>query len=179
MIQIDEVAVVVAVHVVNKSSQISNLFQLYFSFLGGSRSFRGGFNSNFRDRDTSDIELTSNASAGPAFSNWPNARPSAQFEPGEAFRESTSPKDSFKFVVSYIETANDFFIQLLSKGDELSSLNETLQTEYKKSPETNLSSFKQGQACLAKSSTYGCWYRGKGTFSFCLMGVNINFFFFF
>jgi hypothetical protein len=70
------------------------------------------------------------------------------------------PKEAFKFVISHVETTNDFYIQLLSKGDELSQLSDILQIEYKQSPETNVSSCKINQACLAKSSDQ-CWYRGK------------------
>ncbi|CAF5131696.1 unnamed protein product, partial [Rotaria magnacalcarata] len=80
------------------------------------------------------------------------------FEAGDKFIEHDMPKDVFTFVISHIETANDFFIQLLSKGDEILKLSETLQNEYGLAPETTLSSFKIGQACLAKS-TDGCWYR--------------------
>lgn len=134
-----------------------NIFQLFFSS-GGPHSDRGG--ASFRTRGDSDLQLSSGAPTS-TFSNYPNARIPVQFDSGNEFPETILPKESFKFVVSYIETANDFFIQSVSKGDELSSLNETLQVEYRKSPEMGLSSYKKDQACLAKSITYGCWYRGK------------------
>ena len=80
------------------------------------------------------------------------------FESGDHFIENEIPKAPFQFVISQIETANDFFIQLLSKRDDLSRLSDTLQTEFKQSPQTSLSSFKINQPCLAKS-TDQCWYR--------------------
>ena len=89
-----------------------------------------------------------------------NPTTSANFVAGDRFPETEIPKETVKFVVSHVETANDFFIQLLSKADELSTLSETLQNEYKQSPEGNLISFKKDQVCLAKSSD-DCWYRGK------------------
>jgi len=109
------------------------------------------------------VQLTSdnNNPSKPPFSGYPNTRSTTtNFEAGDRFIENEIPKETFKFVVSHVETANDFFIQLLSKGDELSSLSDTLQNEYKQSPEINLNSFKINQACLAKSSD-GCWYRGN------------------
>ena len=88
-------------------------------------------------------------------------RPSiVNFVAGDRFIENEIPKTAFEFVVSHIETANDFFIQLLSQGDELTKSSEILQTEYKQSPETNINAFKINQPCLAKNSD-GCWYRGK------------------
>ncbi len=93
--------------------------------------------------------------------SWSSIRtPAVNFEAGDRFIENEMPKEAFKFVISHIETANDFFIQLLSKGDELSKLSEILQTEYKQSPETSVNSCKLNQPCLAKSSDQ-CWYRGK------------------
>ncbi len=108
------------------------------------------------------MQLSSdNTGSTKAFSGWPATRSiSANFEAADRFIESEIPKETFKFVVSHVETANDFFIQLLSKGDELSTLSETLQNEYTQSPEINLSLLKINQPCLAKSSDL-CWYRGK------------------
>jgi len=108
------------------------------------------------------LKLTSdNNNPSRSFSGWPNTRStSTNFEAGDRFIESEIPKENLKFVISHIETSNDFFIQLLSKGDELSSLSDTLQNEYKQSPEINLNSFKINQPCLAKSYDR-CWYRGN------------------
>ena len=84
----------------------------------------------------------------------------AHFEAGDHFIETEVPKDAFKFVISHIETANDFFIQLLSKGDKLCALTDILQDEYKQSPQKDLNSTQINQPCLAKSPD-GFWYRGK------------------
>jgi len=108
------------------------------------------------------LKLSSdNNNSSKTFSSWPNKQSTpANFEAGDRFIESQIPAEEFKFVVSQVETANDFFIQLVSKGDELSSLSDTLQIEYKQSPQINLSSLKINQPCLAKSPD-DCWYRGK------------------
>jgi hypothetical protein len=107
------------------------------------------------------LRLSSDNNPSKTLSGWPNTRSTpVNFEAGDRFIENEIPKETFKFVVSQIETANQFYIQLLSKGDELTALSEVLQNEFKQSPEGNLNSFKVNQPCLAKSSD-NCWYRGK------------------
>jgi hypothetical protein len=122
----------------------------------------GRFNSSsgggFGNRDNTESRFNSDTKT---FSAWSNTQSTpANFEAGDRFIESEIPKEAFQFVVSYVEAANNFFIQLFSKADEITALSETLQTEYKQSPGSNLNSFQKDQACLAKSSD-GCWYRGK------------------
>lgn len=135
----------------------------------GREGFRGGSGGRFNNnrgssRDPGDVPLhltTDKDNSSQGFGNWSAVRSaSSNFEAGDRFGESVIPKETFKFVVSHIETANDFFIQLLFKGDELTKLSETLQDEFKQSPEISLSLLKENQICLAKSSD-GCWYRGK------------------
>jgi hypothetical protein len=93
------------------------------------------------------------------FSGWPNIKPTPSlFEAGDNYTENEIPKGTFQFVISHIEKANDFFIQLTSKENELSELTDTLQKEYQDAPELTFNSIKPKQACLAKSSD-GCWYR--------------------
>ncbi len=122
-------------------------------YSGGFPSTRGGA------RDS--VQLSSDTHSTPTLSGWSNKQSTtANFEAGDRFIENTIPKEAFKFVVSHVETANQFYIQLLSKGAELTALSEVLQNEYKQSPEENLTSFKVNQPCLAKSND-GCWYRGK------------------
>ena len=82
------------------------------------------------------------------------------FEPGDRYPEQTIPDGKFRFALSHIETGNDFFIQLISKADELSTLTETLQNQALQSAEINLLTSKVDQACLAKSSDQ-CWYRAE------------------
>ena len=82
------------------------------------------------------------------------------FEAGDRVGEHDIPKGTFKFVVSYIETANDFFIQMKSKEKELVKLTEVLQIEYNLSSGIDANSLKVNQPCLAKSED-NCWYRGK------------------
>ncbi|CAF1033127.1 unnamed protein product [Rotaria sordida] len=121
---------------------------------------RGG-RSNFRDRDNIGLQLSSDYNNSlKTFNNSSNIRQTnINFEAGDHFIENDIPKDNiFKFVISHIETANDFFIQLLSKGNELTKLSEILQNEYQQAPEANISSLKINQPCLAKSSD-DCWYR--------------------
>jgi hypothetical protein len=94
-----------------------------------------------------------------SFSGWSKSTPAANnFEAGDNIIENIIPKETFEFVISHIETPNDFFIQLISKGDELTELSETLQKEYKDAPESNINPIKINQVCLAKSSD-DCWYR--------------------
>ena len=69
------------------------------------------------------------------------------------------PNNTFEFVISHIEKPDDFYIQLTASEAELCSYSHTLQTQYDKCPEMNLSSLELNQACLAKSSDE-CWYRG-------------------
>ncbi|CAF4415082.1 unnamed protein product, partial [Rotaria sp. Silwood2] len=120
---------------------------------------RGGRNS-FRDDETIGLQLSSDYNNSIKTSNsLSNTRTTnVNFEAGDHFIENEIPKEIFKYVISHIETANDFFIQILSKGDELSKLSEILQNQYEQAPATNLSTLKIGQACLAKSSD-DCWYR--------------------
>ena len=134
--------------------------------LGGFGSGRGsrgaGGRGGYRERDNSALQLNSeNRSSSSTNHSWSTMRSaSPNFEAGDCFTDGEVPQGTFKFVISHIESPNDFFIQLMSKADELSRLTETLQTEFKQSPETSLSSFKVGQACLA-CSTDECWYRGN------------------
>ncbi|CAF4858871.1 unnamed protein product [Rotaria sp. Silwood1] len=128
---------------------------------GGFTNNRGGSDrNNFRDRDNTGLQLSlNNNNTTKTFNNFSTIRTTnINFEAGDHFIENEIPKDIFKYVISHIETVNDFFIQILSKGDELSILSETLQNEYSQAPEVNLSSLKIGQACLAKSVD-NCWYR--------------------
>lgn len=134
---------------------------------GGSRGgSRGGFNdnrNNFRGRNETGIQLTSDFdNSSKSFSGFKITREVPDyFQAGDQFIEQKEiPKDTFKFVISHIETANDFYIQLVSKGDELSKLTETLQIEYDQAPQIELNKFKMNEPCLAKSSDK-CWYRGK------------------
>jgi hypothetical protein len=121
---------------------------------------RGGRGGGYGDRSDNNFRSNSdNNDTIKTFNGWPNAKPTVnKFEAGDQFIENDIPKDKFQFVVSHIETSNDFFIQLLSKADELSTLSDTLQKVYKEAPELNISSIKIDQACLAKSSD-DCWYR--------------------
>jgi hypothetical protein len=121
---------------------------------------RGG-QTGYGDRGGIGLQLSSENNSLNSTTSWSNTRPpTVNFESGDRFVENEIPKETFKFVVSHIESANDYFIQILSKGDELGKLSETLQTEYTQSPKGNLNSFKKSQPCLAKS-TDDCWYRGK------------------
>ena len=83
----------------------------------------------------------------------PVAKP---FEAGDHFNENETPKETFDFVLSHIETSNDFFIQLLSKDGELTNFSNKLQDEYTNAPESD--SININQICLAKNSDQ-CWYR--------------------
>ena len=96
----------------------------------------------------------------PTFSGFSGARaPVVNFEAGDRFVECDIPKETFKFVISHIQTANDFFIQMKSKEIELTKLTEALQTEYKLSPGIDANSLRFKQPCLAKSND-NYWYRG-------------------
>ncbi|CAF1434332.1 unnamed protein product [Adineta ricciae] len=129
-------------------------------FGSGPGSRGAGGRGGYRERDNSDLQLNSeNRSLSSTNHSWSTMRSaSANFEAGDCFTDAEVPQGTFKFVISHIESPNDFFIQLMSKADELSRLTGTLQTEFKQSPEASLSSFKVGQACLARS-TDECWYR--------------------
>ncbi|CAF3651175.1 unnamed protein product [Adineta steineri] len=136
---------------------------------GGERGGRGGFRN---DRDRNEFQL--NADNNSSSNTWSSMRPApVNFEAGDRFIENEIPKEAFKFVISHIETANNVFIQLLSKGDDLTKLTDSLQSEYKQAPEVGLSLFKQNQPCLAKSSD-GCWYRAI-VLSTGLIKLNVRF----
>ncbi|CAM4898777.1 unnamed protein product [Rotaria socialis] len=151
----------------NRRDQEGNRDRGDFGRRGDRGSYRGdGFSNsrggrgNLRDRDNIGLRLSSDSSnSAKPFGGMGITQPVLNnFEAGDKFIEHDMPKEVFTFVISHIETANDFFIQLLNKGDEILKLSETLQNEYGAAPEATLSSFKIGQACLAKS-TDGCWYR--------------------
>lgn len=126
---------------------------------------QGGFvgsRDNFRDNDVAQLKLSSDYSSRSKKSDAvPITQPAAvNFEYGDHFNENEMPKETFKFAVSHIAAVNDFFIQLVSKGDEVSKLTDILQNDYRQAPEVNLNSFKINQSCLAKNSD-DCWYRGN------------------
>ena len=139
------------------NSPLPNLISLH---IGG---FRGNNRpNNYQNRDNDELQLSSDKNTN-TLSGWPNAQSSTTttpFEAADRFVDIPLPNQEFTYVVSHIETANEFYIQLLSKGPELTALSERLQTEFKQSPEVNISSFRVDQACLAKFSDL-CWYRGK------------------
>ncbi|CAF4012309.1 unnamed protein product [Rotaria sp. Silwood2] len=131
-----------------------------FGDRGGRGGGRGGRTGGFEDRSDNDFRSNSdNNDSMKTFSGWPNVKtPVKTFEAGDHFIENEIPQETFQFVISHIETSNDFFIQLYSKADELSTLTDTLQNEYTNAPELNLNSIEINQVCLAKSSDQ-CWYR--------------------
>ena len=155
--------VIETVEVINEEVRSMDLFILYSLIL-----IQGSFNSNRGHYHSSTVdginqsELSSHYNKSIRSSNKLSNAQSIQidFESGDHFIENEVPKDTFKFVISHIETATDVFIQLLSKGDKLCALTDILQDEYKQSPEKDLSSTKINQPCLVKSSD-GFWYRGK------------------
>ena len=117
---------------------------------GGSRGGRGGFHA---PSDTNEVPKT--------FGGWSDFKSSpSSFEAGERFADNELPKGPVQFVLSHLETGNDFFIQLLTKATELSSLSETLQKDFKDAPALASHAMKVDQACLAKS-TDDCWYRAR------------------
>ncbi|CAF1170367.1 unnamed protein product [Rotaria sordida] len=140
-----------------------------FGDRGGRGGGRGGRTGGFEDRSDNDFQSnTDNNEPIKTFSGWPNVKsPIKSFEVGDHFVENEIPQDTFQFVISHIETSNDFFIQLYSKGNELSTLSDKLQEEYKNAPELNFNSIEINQACLAKSSDE-CWYRA------IILSINLN-----
>ncbi|CAM2713618.1 unnamed protein product [Rotaria socialis] len=129
-----------------------------FGDRGGRGDYRGGRTGGFRDQNDNDFRSNSeNNEPVKTFSGWPNVKPTVtSFEAGDHFVEKEIPKEAFQFVLSHIEASNDFFIQLYSKADELSTFSATLQEEYSNAPELN--SIEENKICLAKSSDQ-CWYR--------------------
>lgn len=125
---------------------------------GRDSSFRGGRTGGFGEQNENAFQSNSNTNEPiKTFSGWPNAKPVIKsFESGDHFVENVIPKEEFRFVLSHIETPNDFFIQIYSKADELTALSDKLQNEYVNAPELNSSEINK--ACLAKSSDQ-CWYR--------------------
>jgi hypothetical protein len=142
---------------------------------GGRGGGRGERTGGFGDRNDNGFRSNAdNNEQTKPFSGWPNSKSTTKpFESGDVFIENEIPKESFQFVISHIETPNDFFIQSYSKADELSALTETLQIEYKDAPELNFNSIKPNQACLAKSSD-DCWYRAR-VLSTHLTKTNVRF----
>ena len=84
--------------------------------------------------------------------------PALPFESADHYPDAKIPTTTFEFALSHIEGNNDFFIQLFSKEQELSSQSDSLQKECQSAPELNLLSMKINQPCLAKSSD-NFWYR--------------------
>ena len=120
---------------------------------------RGGRPGGFGDRSDGGFRSNSDNDTIKSFSGWSKTTSApSNFEAGDNITENIIPKEAFEFVISHIETPNDFFIQLITKGDELTELSDTLQKEYKDAPELNINSIKMDQVCLAKSSD-DCWYR--------------------
>lgn len=78
------------------------------------------------------------------------------FESAVRFPPENRPKGKFDFVLSHIESINEFYIQPYSMVDELSELTEMIQKNVDRAP-----SLKDDQnVCLAKSSD-GFWYRAE------------------
>ena len=113
--------------------------------------------NGFAGKRSSSLSLLSTSSLARA----PPRESKPAFDAGAHFPPSALPGDaSLTFVLSHIESLSDFFIQLLSKGAELSKLTETLQRACHLAPEVTLASLKIDQACLAKSVDQ-CWYRAE------------------
>ncbi|CAF3914337.1 unnamed protein product [Rotaria magnacalcarata] len=125
---------------------------------GGRGDYRGGRTGGFRDQNDNDSRFNAeNNEPVKTFSGWPNVKLTVKsFEAGDHFADNEIPKEAFQFALSHIEASNDFFIQLYSKADELSTFTATLQEEYSNAPELN--SIEEKKICLAKSSDH-CWYR--------------------
>ncbi|CAF3570765.1 unnamed protein product [Rotaria sp. Silwood1] len=146
-----------------------------FGERGGRGGGRGGRTGDFEDRNDNEYRSNSdNNDTMKTFSGWPNVKSTVKsFEAGDHFLDNEIPQETFQFVISHIETSNDFFIQLYSKADELSTLSDTLQNEYKNAPEVTFNSLEINQACLAKSSDQ-CWYRAI-ILSINLTTINVRF----
>lgn len=74
--------------------------------------------------------------------------------------EETFPQGQFEFVISHFEESNDFFIQNPSDTNDLTSLSDELQKEFRETFDLLEKMFREDLPCLAKSSD-GCWYRGQ------------------
>ena len=123
---------------------------------------RGGFD-NRENRGPGEFRRTfdnNESSNGFRNASQPVKTAVSNVEVGTSFPDNVIPKDSFDYVVSHIEKADDFYIQLVASGNELTSLSETLQREYKECPALDLTALTMNQVCLALS-TDQCWYRGK------------------
>ncbi|CAF1120767.1 unnamed protein product [Adineta ricciae] len=147
---------------------------------GDSRGGRGGrgtggrgggnrFTNGFSDNNDNDFRANNeNSEPIKSFSGWSSMRSALKaFEAGNHFTEKEIPRDIFQFVLSDITTPSDFFIQLLSKTEDVSQLTNQLQAESNDAPLLPLSSIKPNQVCLAKSSD-SCWYRAT------VLSVNLN-----
>lgn len=154
--------VIVGVVAIDRVRCYSGIFHIArFSFhLDDGRSARGG-NGNWDEKKNASNAETNES--GKTFSGWsPSQAPAVKFEAGNSFPSIQIPKDIVQFVVSYIETPNDLFVQSISNEAAIVKLSENLQTDFKTAPEIDLKSAKPEQVCLAKSSD-GCWYRGRNS----------------
>ncbi|CAF0731065.1 unnamed protein product, partial [Didymodactylos carnosus] len=142
---------------------------------------RGGYSSGF-DREGHDGRSSWQSRNGASgeqskFNTWESAAPGGhdrasklagrhdegttiRFEAGHCYDDFVLPTTEIKFVLSHVNTPTQFFIQLLTKADEISQLSDTLQREFKAAPVVNASSLKFGQVCLSKH-TDECWYRAS------------------
>ena len=130
---------------------------------------RGSKNSNFRNynrdgransfKDYTETNFQSNSNDNEPLRGFSGfAYKKSTINTGDHVKENEIPNGIFEFVISHIETIDEFYIQLYSKNEEISNLNDQLQNEYENAPELTTYSIDNHQICLAQSS-HKRWYR--------------------